>query len=148
PVHAVLARLLTEATSVDEAVAMIDDAPTSSSSVITVTTADRVVMVEIAPGGTSVLETGGGWLLHTNHFLAADRQDGARLTHAASTTRARMAFLEGTTTGAPAPREAADLIPLLCSPLEARTVALLPDEARPEAERNATLATILMDPAR
>lgn len=148
PVHAVLARLLTEATSVDEAVTMIDEAPTSSSSVITVTTADRVVMVEIAPGGTSVLETEGGWLLHTNHFLAPERQDGARLTHAASTTHARMASIEGATAGATGPQEAADLIPLLCSPLGDRTVALLPDETRPEAERSATLATILMDPAR
>ncbi|WP_134773091.1 C45 family autoproteolytic acyltransferase/hydolase [Ornithinimicrobium flavum] len=148
PVHAVLARVLAEATSLDEAVAMIDQAPTSSSSVITVTTADRVVMVEIAPGGTSVLGTEGGWLLHTNHFLALDRQDGARLTHAASTTHARMAAIEASTAGAAAPRGAADLIPLLCSPLEDRTVALLPDETRPEAERNATLATILMDPAR
>ena len=148
PVHAVLARLLAEATSVDEALSMIDDAPTSSSSVITVTTADRVAMVEIAPGGTSVLEAGSGWLLHTNHFLAPDRQDGALLTHPASTTHARLTAIKGTTAGGPEPQEAADLIPLLCSPLEDRTVALLPDESRPEAERTATLATVLMDPAR
>lgn len=147
PVHSVLARLLAEATDVDEGVAMIRDAGTSSSSVITLTTADRVAMVEIAPGGVSVLETNAGWLLHTNHFLAQDRQQGAMLTHLLSTTHERLDFVERTTSEADAPARASDLIPLLCSPLEDHTVALLPDERRPEHERSATLVTVLIDPA-
>lgn len=147
PVHSVLARLLAEATDVDEGVAMVRDAPTTSSSVITLTTADRVAMVEIAPDGVSVLETEAGWLLHTNHFLAEDRQQGALLTHLLSTTRERFAFVGETTSEAGAPEQPGDLIPLLCSPLEDHTVALLPDETRPEHERSATLVTVLLDPA-
>lgn len=147
PVHMVLARLLAEATTVEEGIALIQDAPTSSSSVITLTGVDQVAMVEIAPGGTSVLRTETGWLLHTNHFLADDRQEGAAVTTQLSTTHERLAFLEAGTAAAAEPEGAADLIPLLCSPLEDRTVALLPDEGAPEAERTATLVTVQVDPA-
>ena len=104
-------------------------------------------LVEVAPGGTSVLRTDAGWLLHTNHFLAADRQEGAAVTPTLSTTHERFAFIEAGTAAAAAPQGAADLIPLLCSPLEDRTVALLPDEGAQEAERIATLVTVQVDPA-
>lgn len=39
-----------------------------------------------------------------------------------------------------------ELIPLMCSPLEAGGVALLPDSNRPAQERPATLFTAQMDP--
>lgn len=148
PIHSVLARLLAEASSVEEGISLIEDAGTSSSSVITLTSADRVAMVEVAPGGVSVLGTDAGWLRHTNHFLAEDRQQGARLTHPGSTTHERLAFIETSTADASPPEQPGDLIPLLCSPLEDHTVALLPDETRPEHERSATLVTVLLDPAR
>lgn len=147
PVHGVLARLLAEATSVADGIAIIADAPTTSSSVITLVEADRVAMVEIAPDGTSVLEQDEGWLLHTNHFLADDRQDGALLLEPTSTSRERLAHLGVSTGQAGAPTSAADLLALLCSPLEDHLVALLPDPTRPEAERTATLVTVWIDPA-
>lgn len=102
PVHSVLARLLTRAGTVEEAVEIVRSAPTSSSSVITVTSADRVAMVEIAPGGVSVLD-GPGWRSHTNHFLAADRQDGAMLLEPTSNTVDRLDFLDRRSAGRPAP---------------------------------------------
>jgi isopenicillin-N N-acyltransferase-like protein len=146
PVHSVLTRVLTEAASVEDGIEIIRSAATTASSVLTLTSVDRVAMVEIAPGGISVLEAD-GWLLHTNHFLAGDRQDGAMLLDAASTTYDRLAYLEGTTGASDPPRNADDLVPLMCSPVEDGCVALLPDPSTPEVQRLATLVTVLMDPA-
>ncbi len=146
PVHSVLTRVLTHATSVDAGIAIISSAATTSSSVLTLTSADRVAMVEIAPGGVSVLEAD-GWLLHTNHFLAADRQDCSTLLEADSTTYDRLAYLEGATGASEPPHSADDLVPLMCSPIEDGGVALLPDPSAPAAQRLATLVTVRMDPA-
>ncbi|GAA5165316.1 C45 family autoproteolytic acyltransferase/hydolase [Ornithinimicrobium tianjinense] len=147
PVHAVLSRVLTRATSVAEAVEIVRSAATTSSSVVTVVSPDRVAMVEISPVGVSVLD-GPGWQAHTNHFLAEDRQEGAMLLDPSSNTADRLDFLEQRSAGRPAPRSAEDLVPLLCSPLEQRGVALLPDETLPAAERLATLVTVRTDPVR
>lgn len=147
PVHAVLSRLLTRATSVAEAVEIVRSAATSSSSVVTVVSADRIAMVEIAPGGVSVID-GPGWRTHTNHFVAEDRQEGAMLLDPSSDTADRLDFLDQCSAGRPAPRSAEDLVPLLCSPLEDRGVALVPDQTLPAAERLATLVTVRTDPAR
>lgn len=146
PIHAVLTRVLTGAASVEDGIEIIRSAATTASSVLTLTSADRVAMVEIAPGGTSVLETD-GWLVHTNHFLALDRQDGAMPLDAASTTYDRLAHLEGAAVASDPPRNADDLLPLMCSPVEDGSVALLPDPGTPETQRLATLATVRMDPA-
>ena len=147
PVHAVLARVLAEAGTVAEAVEMIRSAPMSSSSLLTVVGADEVVMVEVAAGRSAELRQD-GWLVHTNHFLAPELQDGAMLTDPASTTLERLAHLEEGIGSAPAPDEARDLLPLLCSAPERNCVARLPDPAQPAQDRMATLATVLMDPAR
>lgn len=147
PVHAVLARVLAEAGTVAEAVEMIRSASMSSSSLLTVVGADEVVMVEVAAGRSAVLQAD-GWLVHTNHFLAPELQDGAMLTDPASTTLERLAHLEEGVGSAPAPDRARDLLPLLCSAPELNCVARLPDPAQPAQDRMATLATVLMDPAR
>lgn len=147
PVHAVLARVLAEAGTVAEAVEMIRSAPMSSSSLLTVVGADEVVMVEVAAGRTALLQRD-GWLVHTNHFLAPELQDGAMLTDPASTTHERLAHLEEGIGSAPAPGGVGDLVPLLCSAPELNCVARLPDPAQPAQDRMATLATVLMDPAR
>ncbi|WP_131104258.1 C45 family autoproteolytic acyltransferase/hydolase [Ornithinimicrobium sufpigmenti] len=147
PVHAVLARVLAEATTVGEAVEMVRSAPMSSSSLLTVVGAEEVVMVEVAAGRTGLLQRA-GWLVHTNHFLAPELQDGAMLTDPASTTQERLAHLEEGVASAPAPQGAGDLLPLLCSAPELNCVARLPDPAQAPEDRTATLATVLLDPAR
>ncbi|MFK5644924.1 MULTISPECIES: C45 family autoproteolytic acyltransferase/hydolase [unclassified Ornithinimicrobium] len=147
PVHSVLNRVLSEAGSVAEGLEIIRSAPTTSSSVLTLVGADRVAMVEVAPGRVSVLD-GEGWRVHTNHFLARDQQEGALLLNPESDTRDRLAYLEGTTGRALVPRTPDELIPLLCSPLDQGGVALLPDETKDPKERLATLVTVVLDPAR
>lgn len=147
PVHAVLARVLSEAGTVAEAVQIIRAAPTSSSSLLTVVGTDEVVMVEVAAGRTAVLQQD-GWLAHTNHFLAPELQDGAMLTDPASTTHARLEHLAQGIRAASPPSVAADLVPLLCSAPEEGCVARLPDTRLPPEDRTATLATVTMEPAR
>ena len=147
PVHSVLARVLAEAGTVAEAVEMIRSAPMSSSSLLTVVGADEVVMVEVAAGRTALLQQD-GWLVHTNHFLAPELQDGAMMTAPASTTHERLAHLEEGIGSASAPSGAGDLLPLLCSAPDLNCVARLPDATQPPEDRMATLATVLMDPAR
>lgn len=147
PVHAVLARVLAEAGTVGEAVEMVRSAPMSSSSLLTVVGTDEVVMVEVAAGRTALLQRD-GWLVHTNHFLAPELQDGAMLTDPTSTTQERLTHLEEGTGTALAPDGAGDLLPLLCSAPELNCVARLPDAGQPAEDRMATLATVLMDPAR
>lgn len=146
PIHAVLARVLTRARTVEEALDIVRSAPTTSSSVLTLVSPDRVAMAEVAPARVSVVE-GEGWLLHTNHFLAEDQQDGALLLEPSSNTHDRLAYLSSATGTSETPATADDLVPLMCSPLDAGGVALLPDASLPEAERSATLVTVRMDPA-
>ncbi|GAA1176377.1 C45 family autoproteolytic acyltransferase/hydolase [Ornithinimicrobium humiphilum] len=146
PVHAVLARVLTHARSVEEAVEIVRSAPTSSSSVLTLVDPDRAVMAEIAAGRVSTLEQE-GWGTHTNHFLAEDLQDGAMLLDPASDSLDRLAWLDAHV-GGEAPTDADDLLPVMCSPLGRKGVALLPDPTLPERERTATLVTVRLDPAR
>lgn len=147
PIHAVLTRVLSEATSVEDGIEIIRTAPTTSSSVLTLSSADRVAMIEVAPKRVSVLASD-GWMLHTNHFLAEDQQDGAMLLEPGSTTHGRLDYLEGTTAASGTPQSADDLLPLMCSPLQDRGVALVPDLTTPGADALATLVTIRMDPAR
>ena len=147
PVHAVLARVLDEADSVQAGVDIVRSASTSSSSTVTVVGPDEAAMVEIAGSRTSVL-AGEGWRCHTNHFLAEDLQDGAMLLDPASKTRDRLERVERWTGTVGKPRAAEDLVPILCPVRSPQPgVGILPDETQPEHERLATLVTVLMEPA-
>ncbi|HJF75354.1 MAG TPA: C45 family peptidase, partial [Brevibacterium linens] len=104
PIHMILARVLAEAGTLAEALEIIDSAPTSSSSIITVITAEAAVQVEIAGAlkrerraratSQSDGETGkSGFLIHTNHFLHPDLLDGAMELRPDSTSQERYRHL-------------------------------------------------------
>ncbi|KAB1946883.1 C45 family autoproteolytic acyltransferase/hydolase [Brevibacterium linens] len=104
PIHMILARVLAEAGTLAEALEIIDSAPTSSSSVITVITAEAAVQVEIAgalkrerrarSARGADGETGkSGFLIHTNHFLHPDLLDGAMELRPDSTSQERYRHL-------------------------------------------------------
>ena len=104
PIHMILARVLAEAGTLAEALEIIDSAPTSSSSIITVITAEAAVQVEIAgelkrerrarAPSQSDGETGkSGFLIHTNHFLHPDLLDGAMELRPDSTSQERYRHL-------------------------------------------------------
>jgi isopenicillin-N N-acyltransferase-like protein len=74
PVHAIARRVLEEARSVEEAIALARSARVSASTVLTVfsrtDTAPRAVCIELAPAIKAVvLPSDDGWITHTNHFL-------------------------------------------------------------------------------
>ncbi|WP_193095989.1 C45 family autoproteolytic acyltransferase/hydolase [Brevibacterium sp. FME17] len=164
PIHMILERVLSTATTLDEALEIIHSAPTTSSSIITVVTADEVVQVEIAnvqkrerrAGGSSASPgSGSGFLLHTNHFLHPELVPGSLELNATSTSRARHAHLErrledysiraGASGG---PESTADLIDLLTTGPGEAPVSCTPAPGAAYGDRSATLVTVQVDPKR
>ncbi|MFJ8546085.1 C45 family autoproteolytic acyltransferase/hydrolase [Streptomyces sp. NPDC093586] len=146
PVHAVARRILDEADTLDEAVALAATAQVSASTSLTVVTRDSgAASLELSPAGLAVVPAGeDGWLLHTNHFLdaglgagdvcPADSSTAERLAHLRD-VRAVMAGL------APAERAKA-----LCGETGAGAVVCMrPDPARPPHEQWGTLLTVALD---
>ncbi|WP_209323985.1 C45 family autoproteolytic acyltransferase/hydolase [Brevibacterium renqingii] len=177
PIHMILDRVLCEADSLNEALEIIHSAPTSSSSIITVITAEAAVQVEIAAGAKRERRAGAdGFLIHTNHFLHPDLLDGALELRPDSTSRARHRHLEeavarfeaervGADRAADARNEAApadggadalsaapvtigDLTKLLTSGPEEAPVCCTPAPDAAYGDRSATLATVRIDPGR
>lgn len=155
PIHMVLERVLSRAHSLNEALALIHSALTSSSSVISVVTADEVVQVEIANSVKRERRAGdNGFLLHTNHFLHPDLVPGGREINERSTSADRCRFLEDSIGERFSDRSAAndssvtmdDLTALLTSgPGEAPVCAApAPDEVY--GQRSATLVNVRIDP--
>lgn len=164
PIHMILERVLSTATTLDEALEVIHSAPTTSSSIITVVTADEVVQVEIAnaekrerraEGSSTSPDSESGFLLHTNHFLHPDLVPGSLELNATSTSRARQAHLErrledysiraGTSGG---PDSTADLIDLLTTGPGEAPVSCTPEPGAAYGDRSATLVTVQIDPKR
>jgi len=90
PVHVVARRILDEARTVAEAVALARSAPVSASTAITVVTYDgnrgSAVSIELSSAGVAVIEPDDdGFLLHTNHFLDAGLAAGESAAATAST---------------------------------------------------------------
>ena len=165
PIHMILERVLSKARTVDEALEIIGSAQTTSSSIITVVTADEVVQFEIAnaakrerrAGGSSRAGAGraeavrgeGGFLLHTNHFLHPDLVPGGLELNATSTSRARLAYLEQRLAAAPsAPEATADLVDILTTGPNEAPVSCTPEPGAAYGDRSATLVTVQIDPAR
>ena len=108
PIHMILARVLAEAGTLAEALEIIDSAPTSSSSIITVITAEAAVQVEIAGEAKRERRAGAdGFLVHTNHFLHPDLLDGSLELRPGSTSRARLGHLDEAVAGLSAGRSEA-----------------------------------------
>lgn len=166
PIHMILERVLSTATTLEEALDIIHSAPTTSSSIITVVTADEVVQVEIAntqkrerragsSNASSAAESGSGFLLHTNHFLHPDLVPGSLELNATSTSRARQALLEQRLEdyskrvgSAGAPESTAELIDILTTGPGEAPVSCTPAPGAAYGDRSATLVTVQIDPKR
>ncbi|WP_349827032.1 C45 family peptidase [Brevibacterium litoralis] len=145
PVHAILTAVLERAGTVEEAIDLVLSAPTTSSSVITVTGPGRSVMIELSPTGKQVIEAD-GWLVHTNHFVGTELQEGAAELSATSTSQARYALLTDRVADAPAPTSTADFLPLLSTSGDQAPVCCVVDPAKPFGQRSGTLVTVQLDP--
>ena len=165
PVHMILEQVLSRASTLEEALEIIDSAPTSSSSVITVITADAAVQVEIAGArkrrrtaeGRAGADsgTGTGFLIHTNHFLHPDLLAGAVELRPDSTSQERFGHLEQKVAEfaaeperSEAPVSGGDLVELLTTGPGEAPVCCAPEPGAAYGQRSATLATVVIDPAR
>jgi len=151
PVHAIARRILDQASTLDEAVAIAESATVSASTVFTVVErgADgepwQAASIEVSPAGCAVVRPGDdGWLLHTNHFLDPELAAGDTMP-ADSTTAERYEHL------ATAKQGMADLAPVdraaaMCGGLgDTAEVCLRAEPGKPAHEQWDTLLTIGID---
>ncbi|WP_053387938.1 C45 family autoproteolytic acyltransferase/hydolase [Leucobacter japonicus] len=149
PVHAIARRVLDEATTVDEAEAIIASAPASASTVLTVVAAadaeHRAACFEISPERVAAVRPDAdGWLVHTNNFIAESQLPG-EATRDKSTTYVRLAHVRAQRermAGQPMERRAAGM----CGADGAEApVCFRPDAAEPLHEQWTTLLTVGFD---
>lgn len=151
PVHVVARRVLDEATSVCDAVAIAGKADVTASAAVTVTAPGgdgwSAVTLELRPGGPSVAPADGGWLAHTNHFVAPDVGPDEQLSTAVSTTRERLDRVSAlAAAGVPADRDGL-AARLATHDLGERSVCVHGFPDAPVGQRSATLAVAVTEPA-
>ncbi len=149
PGHATARRVLDEATSVDEAEAIIASAPASASTVLTVVArADRphrAACFEISPERVSVVRPDAdGWLIHTNNFVAESQLPG-EATRDESTTYARLAHLAEQRAGMPRLPIEQRAAAMCGEPGALAPICFRPDPAEPLHEQWTTLLTVGLD---
>ncbi|MGO3147862.1 MAG: C45 family autoproteolytic acyltransferase/hydrolase [Leucobacter sp.] len=151
PVHAIARRVLDEATSIDEAEAIIRSAPASASTVLTVISREdverRAACFEISPARVAVVRPDEqGSLLHTNHFVDVAQVSG-EATRDKSTTYARFAHIgEQHAVMALAGTSIEDRAARMCGDAGALApVCFRPDPQEPLHEQWTTLLTVGLD---
>ncbi|MEU3270960.1 C45 family peptidase [Saccharomonospora sp. NPDC006951] len=147
PVHVVARRVLEEAATVDDALRIAASARLSASSVLTVVTRDEARCLELSPEGIGEIAPHGGFLTHTNHFLAPELATGERTNAAESSTFERHAWLSGKAAALRAADPTARARALRAHREDAAPVCAHADPALPEHKRWETLATIALDVA-
>ncbi|WP_232665346.1 C45 family autoproteolytic acyltransferase/hydolase [Pseudonocardia sp. TRM90224] len=144
PVHVVARRILDEARSTADAVALARSARLSASTVLTVVTADDAVVLELSPAGVGVVHPdAAGTLLHTNHFLDAALAPGERTLAHESTSYDRLDQLRALA-GALGVEDHSARAHLLRSH-GSGAVCAHADPAQPLVDRWESLATIALD---
>ncbi len=144
PVHLVARRILDEAGTVDEAVAVARSARTSASTAITVVTSDAAATLELCPDGVAVVPTD-AVLLHTNHFLDPALAAGERLAVERPLTYDRLEHLHEHAGGLAAVDATARVGAMLSHGPDGAPVCAHPDPAAALHERWETVATISLD---
>jgi len=146
PVHLVGARVLAEAGTLDEALEILQSAPVSTSSAITVLTPEAAVTVELNPTGSKVVRPHNHVLLHTNHFLDPNLGRGEKPGLYDPDSQLRLAVLTERAARAPLPTVANELVPFLVSqPGDLAELCCVPAAGATLGDRWATLATITLD---
>ncbi|MDJ0348655.1 C45 family peptidase [Cryobacterium sp. PH29-G1] len=146
PVHLVGARVLAEAGTLEEALQILQSAPVSTSSAITVLTPDAAVTVELNPTGSQVVRPRNGILLHTNHFLDPRLGQGEKPGLYDPDSQLRLGVLTERAEAGPLPTGAAQLVPYLVSrPGDVAELCCVPEPGATLGNRWSTLATITLD---
>ncbi|MCO1655280.1 C45 family autoproteolytic acyltransferase/hydolase [Pseudonocardia humida] len=145
PVHVVARRILDEADTVADAVALARSARLSASTVVTVVTRGEARCLELSPAGVGeVAPDATGFLAHTNHFLDPRLVDGERA-DADSTTWRRLAWLRAHRDALAAPDPTARARALHAHAADGAAVCAHPDLALAPHERWESLATVAID---
>lgn len=145
PMHLLSSAVLSECASVDEAVALIREAPIASSSAFTMLDGRRAVSVEISPVGAFVIAEVDGSVQRTNHFQHEAPLGGQKTEVYEPDSSERLALVrERLAEGDPAATE--DMVQLLLSAEGEPPLTCVPDMSKSYGERWATLATIVSDP--
>lgn len=146
PVHLVGARVLAEAGTLDDAVQILQSAPVSTSSAITVLTPDAAVTVELNPTGSQVVQPNHGVLLHTNHFLDPRLGQGEKPGLYDPDSQLRLGVLAERAAVGALPTVASELVPYLVSrPGDVADLCCVPAPGATLGDRWATLATVTLD---
>ncbi|WP_105036227.1 C45 family autoproteolytic acyltransferase/hydolase [Cryobacterium aureum] len=146
PVHLVGARVLAEAGTLDEALQILQSAPVSTSSAITVLTPDAAVTVELNPTGSRVVQPSQGVLLHTNHFLDPQLARGEKPGLYDPDSQLRHGLLVERAAAGALPTVASELVPYLVSrPGDVADLCCIPAPGATLGDRWATLATVTLD---
>ncbi|WP_024356537.1 C45 family autoproteolytic acyltransferase/hydolase [Leucobacter chironomi] len=145
PMHVLSSVVLSECRSVEEAIALIREAPIASSSAFTMLDAQRAVSVEMSPAGVFVIEEQGGSVQRTNHFqhgtpLAEQKSEVFEPDSSARLALVRERLAEGS------PTAPAEMVRVLLSGEGEPPLTCRADMSKSYGERWATLATVLTDP--
>lgn len=145
PVHVIARMILDRAGSLAEALAIVDGVPLGASTVLTVITAEpAAASVELSPAGWAALQaTPGEPLLHTNHFLDPALAAGETPATTFSTTRERLAFLDGRAAAVGISDPVARVTALASE--EVGSICMDPDPRREPDDRPQTKATLTID---
>jgi isopenicillin-N N-acyltransferase-like protein len=150
PVHVVARRILDEAGTVEQAVAIAAQAQVTASSSVTVTGRSgdswATAMVELHPGGPTVVTGAGEYAAHTNHFLGLPERE--QVHRPGTTTHQRLAHVSAES-AARRPRDRDAMVRVLADhTLGPRGVCAHVEPETPPGERTATLAVAHTEPGR
>ena len=146
PVHLLSRRILTHATSYDEATAMCQDTKMCASTSLTILDSERGATVELFPDGPGVVEPTDGLLVRTNHFVSEAGREGCltseevypsswiRLRHLDRALRERR------------PTSPDDVLAAMEHHDPAGGVCRHPQQRLADWARSATLATVVVEP--
>ncbi|TMR09617.1 peptidase C45 [Nonomuraea turkmeniaca] len=145
PVHLIARRILEEAATVEEAIAVAMSAPVSASTVITAVTSDDAASIEISPAGVGVIPPEQGVLQHCNHFLAPGLAEGERHATDRPSTYDRLQHLRDRVEELSGDDHTARALAMLSHGPDAAPVCAHPDLTQPINQRWETVATIALD---
>jgi len=146
--HVLAALVLEEATSVAHAIAIVREAPVTSSGSFALFDAEgEVALLDISPEGVfeAPVVADGTWL-RTNHFLTAQPAAHEKTWLYQPDSGQRWDFLRDRLTRGAAPADAEQLRAALVTGDGEPPVTCVPDLTLPMGQRWASLATVVLDP--
>ena len=145
PVHLLTWAVLANAGTLEEAVEIIQGAPVSASSALTVLTPDEGAVLEVSPAGVARIDPSAGWLAHCNHFLSSALAAEEKSELFEPDSQQRLSLVQSRLHRYPAPRDSEDLLAYLYSDVDQPALCCVPAPDAVFGDRWRTLATVTSD---